>query len=137
MDVTVVGSVRLCHWVHPDVSTHRSAFTVRDRKATASLPSLRKVWTTYATTQRHTKTLPRGALLSAHPVPQHLSHSTHTHTHTSSAVMKRPCIPAPKRRPQHETDSSHIRELSAFCVTFCTSTVRAENICTTCHVPYN
>jgi hypothetical protein len=78
---------------------------------------------THATTQFHTKHTTRCATLCTP-----CTSTPFNSTHTRRVVMKRPRIPAPKRRPQHETDSSHIRELSAFCVTFCTSTVCAEKI---------
>jgi hypothetical protein len=97
--------------VVPDVSTNRSAFVLSDREV------LRLFETS---TQRHTT---RCATVGTSCTSALLILYTQ-----DAPVMKRPRIPAPKSRPEHETDSSHIRELLASCVTSCTSIVCAENI---------
>jgi len=79
--------------------------------------------TVHTTTQRHSKHTTRCATVGTPCTSAPLIFYTQ-----GAPVMNSPRIPAPKRRPEHDTDSSHIRELLAFCVTSCTSIVCAENI---------
>jgi hypothetical protein len=126
IDGHIVVKIRLGHWAVPDVPMKHNAFIVSDRK----------VLRLFQTSGRHSRND-----ATSHQTRHQVRYCRHTlyistsHIpHTRRAVMKRLRIPAPKRRPQHETYSSHIRELSAFCVTSCTSTVCAENIGTTSNV---
>jgi len=85
---------------------------------------------------------PPGALLSAHPVPQHLSHSTHKtrrneaspHSGTRSVALSMKTTPVTNGNYRHFASRSvHLLSVqkkigTTSGVTFCTSTVCAENI---------
>ena len=74
IDGFVDVNVRLRHWVVLDVSTNRSVFIVGEKEKHCDSSKCRGPPTKRRSVTPNT---PPGALLSAHLVPQRLSHSTH------------------------------------------------------------